>query len=90
MGITTNDDKLTLPKLPGRYRWQKTESGFRIFEDCRHRKTGSKRVNCGHFTTSVLRHVILNEPLAEKWKAKAQLLKDLFARLGVNLETQGL
>ena len=79
---------LVLPILPGRYRWQKTASGHRIFEDCRHRNTGGARVNIGHFTTRVLRHVLFGELLPEKWQSKAAFLKKLFREWSIPVKEE--
>ena len=67
-----------LPPLPGKFRWYKTGTGARIFEDLRSKKTGGTRRNVGHFTTPVLLHVLAGQPLeGEKRQRQARTLQQL-------------
>lgn len=71
-------DRPALPRLPQKFRWGWTDTGARIFEDLRAKKAGGQRLNVGHFTLAVLRHVLEGEPLeGEKEQRRARDLQRL-------------
>ena len=77
---------LTLPDLPGQYRWQRSDRGARIFLDYRAERFGrAGRRNIGHFPEKVLRHVLLGERLeGEPWLKRARRLESLLRRWRVS------
>lgn len=75
---------LDLPRLPGRFRWERTASGYRIYED--RRAVDGSRPQRGHFTEAVLKNVILGEPLETQSQIRrAAILRDLLNELGVSI-----
>lgn len=68
-----------LPQLRGRYKWQKTDHGYRILRDDRSKNKGRKHI--AHFTRAVLLHVLQNQELRPAWKSKASLLRKLLRQL---------
>jgi hypothetical protein len=79
------NDRLNLPRLSGRYRWQRTVSGAWLFID--NRRGGGKRENIGHFTTATIecalgRATTEGEGQSQKLRARTEVLRQLLERIG--------